>query len=134
MISYLKGKLVEILPNQVTMEVGGVGYQVHIPLSTFDKLPAAPADYKLLTHLQVREDAHILYGFATKDGKKIDFPTAAAFCQWMITENLISSVPWDDVGAYVRFSVTFIAKGEVEEKRVIAELEKRLSAYKFAWD
>jgi Holliday junction DNA helicase RuvA len=71
MISYLKGKLVEILPNQVTMEVGGVGYQVHIPLSTFDKLPAAPADYKLLTHLQVREDAHILYGFATTEERDL---------------------------------------------------------------
>jgi LL-diaminopimelate aminotransferase len=70
---------------------------------------------------------------AAKDGKKIDFATAGAFCQWMITENLISSVPWDDAGAYVRFSVTFTAKGEAEEKRVITEIEKRLSAYQFGW-
>jgi LL-diaminopimelate aminotransferase len=70
---------------------------------------------------------------AAKEGKKVDFANAAAFCQWMITENLISSVPWDDAGAYVRFSVTFVAKGEAEEKRVIAEIEKRLSVYQFGW-
>lgn len=65
MISFLHGKLVERLPTQVTVDVHGVGYEVLIPLSSFDKLPQPGQDVKLLTQLVVREDAHILYGFAT---------------------------------------------------------------------
>ncbi len=65
MITFLHGKLVEALPTQVTVDVRGVGYEVLIPLSSFDKLPAPGGDVKLLTHLVVREDAHVLYGFMT---------------------------------------------------------------------
>ena len=65
MISFLHGKLVEALPTQVTVDVHGVGYEVLIPLSSFDKLPPPGGDMKLLTQLVVREDAHTLYGFAT---------------------------------------------------------------------
>lgn len=65
MISFLHGKLIETLPTQVIIEVGGVGYEALIPLSSFDKLPAPGGEVKLLTHLIVREDAHILYGFMT---------------------------------------------------------------------
>jgi len=63
MITFLRGKLVEALPTQVTVEVNGVGYEVLIPLSSYDKLPTAGQEVKLLTHLAVREDAHTLYGF-----------------------------------------------------------------------
>jgi len=63
----------------------------------------------------------------------VEFPTAEAFSQWMITENLISTVPWDDVGAYVRFSVTFAAKDTEEESRVVNEIGRRLSRYTFQW-
>ncbi len=59
------GKLVEALPTQVVVDVNGVGYEVLIPLSSFDKLPPPGQPVKLLTQLIVREDAHILYGFAT---------------------------------------------------------------------
>lgn len=65
MITFLSGKLVEALPTQVTVDVHGVGYEVLIPLSSFDKLPPPGGDVKLLTQLVVREDAHTLYGFAT---------------------------------------------------------------------
>jgi len=70
---------------------------------------------------------------ADGSGKTFDFPTAEAFSQWMITENLISTVPWDDVNAYVRFSVTFAAKDTAEEKRVVEEIGRRLSRYIFHW-
>lgn len=53
----------EALPTQVVVAVHGVGYQILIPLSSFDKLPAPGAQIKILTHLQVREDAHVLFGF-----------------------------------------------------------------------
>lgn len=65
MITFLHGKLVESLPTQVTVDVHGVGYEVLIPLSSFDRLPAPGHDVRLLTHLAVREDAHVLYGFMT---------------------------------------------------------------------
>ncbi len=67
------------------------------------------------------------------DGKITEFPTAEAFSQWMITENLISTVPWDDAGAYVRFSVTFAAKDLADEARVVAEIGRRLSRHTFEW-
>lgn len=65
MITFLQGKLVEALPTQVVVDVNGIGYEVLIPLSSFDKLPQPGHDVKLLTQLIVREDAHTLYGFAT---------------------------------------------------------------------
>ena len=65
MITFLHGKLVESLPTQVIVDVSGIGYEVLIPLSSFDKLPSPGGEVKLLTQLIVREDAHILYGFAT---------------------------------------------------------------------
>ena len=63
MITSLQGKLVEVLPTQITVDVQGVGYELLIPLSSFDKLPQPGAEVKVLTHLAVREDAHVLYGF-----------------------------------------------------------------------
>lgn len=71
MIAYLDGRLVKALPTQVEVEVGGVGYEVFIPMSTYDQLPAPPSAVKLLTHLVVREDAHLLYGFATDDERAL---------------------------------------------------------------
>jgi len=65
MINFLHGKLVEALPTTVTVDVNGVGYEVLIPLSSFDKLPLPGSDVKLLTHLAIRDDAHVLYGFVT---------------------------------------------------------------------
>src|SRR2546422_11330849 len=65
MITFLDGKLVSALPTQATVDVNGVGYEVFIPLSSYDKLPAVGQPIWILTHLAVREDAHILYGFMT---------------------------------------------------------------------
>ncbi|PYJ80531.1 MAG: Holliday junction branch migration protein RuvA [Verrucomicrobia bacterium] len=65
MITFLDGKLVSALPTHATIDVGGVGYEVFIPLSSYDKLPAAGQPIRILTHLAVREDAHVLYGFMT---------------------------------------------------------------------
>lgn len=66
MISFLRGKLVESLPTQVTVDVNGVGYEVQVPLSTSNALPAVGQEVKLLTQLIIREDAHSLYGFGSR--------------------------------------------------------------------
>lgn len=66
-----------------------------------------------------------------KDGQRIEFKTAEDVSQWLITEKLISTVPWDDAGAYLRFSVTFIAANPAEEQRVLGEVANRLADVKF---
>jgi holliday junction DNA helicase RuvA len=68
MIAYLKGKLVQKEPTQVIVEVNGVGYSVSISLHTFSAIKDQE-NIQLSTHLQVREDAHILFGFATAQEK-----------------------------------------------------------------
>jgi len=65
MISFLHGRLTAALPTQVEVDVNGVGYEVLIPLSSFDKLPVPGGEVHLLTHLAIRDDAHVLYGFMT---------------------------------------------------------------------
>lgn len=65
MIGRLRGRLVDKAPPQVLVECGGVGYEVDVPMSTFCGLPDLGAEVVLLTRLVVREDAQVLYGFAT---------------------------------------------------------------------
>lgn len=66
MIAYLRGVLAEKEITRVVVECHGVGYEAAIPLSTFDRLPTEGAEVKLYTHHEVREDAQLLFGFATK--------------------------------------------------------------------
>ena len=63
MITHIKGRLVEKTPTDVVIECNGVGYFINISLHTFSQIPTSE-NVKLFTHLQVREDAHILYGFS----------------------------------------------------------------------
>ncbi len=65
MITFLEGELTESLPTQIVVNVGGVGYQVLIPLSSYSKLPPVGQKLRILTHMVVREDAHLLYGFVS---------------------------------------------------------------------
>lgn len=66
-----------------------------------------------------------------KDGSRTEFKTAEDATQWLLSQKFISTVPWDDVGAHLRFSVTFVAKDRADEKRVLKELDRRLSDVKF---
>ena len=66
MIVHLQGTLAEKDISRVVVDCGGVGYEAAIPLSTFDRLPAEGADVKLFIHHEVREDAQLLFGFATR--------------------------------------------------------------------
>lgn len=89
-----------------------IGFEAEKPLASFFLYVKAPRS-------------------ASRDGNTTNFGSAEDFSEWMIVENLVSTVPWDDAGAYVRFSVTFEATGEAEENKIIAEIEKRLSPYSF---
>ena len=86
MITFLDGKLVNALPTQAIVDVGGVGYEVFIPLSSYDKLPAVGQPIRILTHLAVREDAHVLYGFMT--------PPSAIFSDCSSTTSPASGRSW----------------------------------------
>jgi len=71
MITFLKGKLTDALPTQVVIDVNGIGYEVLIPLSSFEKLPELGQAVTLKTQLVVREDSQTLYGFATNDEREL---------------------------------------------------------------
>jgi LL-diaminopimelate aminotransferase len=64
-------------------------------------------------------------------GKRIQFLNAEQVSQWLITEKLISTVPWDEAGAYLRFSVTFVAKNQADEGRILDEIAQRLGDVRF---
>ena len=71
MITFLKGTLTDALPTQAVIDVNGIGYEVLIPLSSFEKLPALGQAVTLKTQLVVREDSQTLYGFATDDERDL---------------------------------------------------------------
>lgn len=71
MIGYLEGQLMEKAPGQVLVKVGGVGYRVFIPLSTFYALPEPPATVALQIYTRVQDDALHLYGFCTQEEKAV---------------------------------------------------------------
>ena len=133
MITFLQGTLSESLPTQVVVDVGGVGYQVIIPLSSYDRLPGVGAPVKVLTHLQVREDAHVLYGFmsvAERDlfrllvnnvsgiGPKI----ALAVLSGMNVTTFKSSVVTSDIASLSKIS----GVGKKTAERMVLELRDKL--------
>ena len=71
MIGRLSGKLVLKAPPQLILDVGGVGYEIEAPMSTFYQLPTVGDHVVLFTHLTVREDAHLLFGFASQQEKSL---------------------------------------------------------------
>lgn len=71
MIGLLRGRLASKNPPQLLIDVGGVGYEVEVPMSTFYGLPATGAEVSLFTHLVVREDAHILFAFGTERERRL---------------------------------------------------------------
>lgn len=71
MITFLNGTLTASLPGRLTIDVGGVGYEVLVPLSTSDGLPTPGAKLRLLTHFHVREQEQTLYGFRTDDERDL---------------------------------------------------------------
>ena len=65
------------------------------------------------------------------NGNRTEFANGEDFSQWLIRNELISTVPWDDAGPFVRFSVTFEGKGEEKEQQIVAEIRERLGRYTF---
>ncbi len=71
MIGYLQGTLVQKRPPWLILDVGGVGYELEAPMSTFYDLPEVGSRLTLVTHLLVREDAHVLYAFSSESEREL---------------------------------------------------------------
>ncbi len=134
MIGFVRGKLVLKTPPHLTVDVGGVGYDIEAPMSTFYTLPAVGSDVRLLTHLVVREDAHILYGFGTQEeralfrnllkvsgvGPKI----ALAILSGVSVEGFASCVKLQDAASLTRIP----GVGRKTAERLLIEMRDRLEA------
>ena len=140
MITFLHGKLVEALPTQVTVEVGGVGYEALIPLSSYDKLPPPGQEVKLLTHLIVREDAHTLYGFmsaAERDLFRMLINTVSGIGP-KIALNILSGISVTAFrGAVANGDVKSLSQisgvGKKTAERIVVELRDKIGAVG-AWE
>ena len=135
MIHFLRGKLVDVLPTQITVDVGGVGYEVLIPLSSFDKLPPRGGDITILTHLSIREDAHVLYGFMTAGERElfrllihtvsgIGPKIALSILSGMNVTALRGAVASSDVKALSQIS----GVGKKTAERIVVELKDKIGA------
>jgi Holliday junction DNA helicase RuvA len=134
MIAQLRGTLGDKRPNQVLVDVGGVGYLVHIPLSTFYALGDLHANVTLLIHTQVREDAIALYGFLSAREKHLfELLISASGVGPVLALKILSGMSVDDLVPAVRSGdlarLTRIpGVGRKTAERMIVELRDKLAA------
>jgi holliday junction DNA helicase RuvA len=132
MIGRIQGVLLEKNPPQILVECAGVGYEVEVPMSTFYNLPATGERVTLLTHLVVREDAHLLYGFGS-DGERRAFRqllkisgvgarTALAVLSGLSVGELAEAVTLQETGRLTRIP----GIGKKTAERLLLELKDRL--------
>ena len=134
MIGRLSGLLLDKNPAQLIVDCNGVGYEVGVPMSTFYNLPATGERVTLLTHMVVREDAQLLYGFGTTQERElfrelikisgIGARTALAILSGMSVNDLAQAVTLQEVGRLTR--VPGIGKKTAE--RLLLELKGKLGA------
>lgn len=132
MIGKLTGLLAAKNPPEVLIDCGGVGYEVLVPMSTFYNLPALGEKTTLLTHLIVREDAHILYGFATQDERAgfkqlvkisgVGPRTALSILSGMSVADIAQAVAKQDAGRLTKIP----GIGKKTAERLLLELKGKL--------
>jgi len=134
MIGRLSGMLLEKNPPQIVVETGGVGYELDVPMSTFYNLPATGERVALFTHLAVREDAHLLYGFGTQAERRafrqllkisgIGARTALAVLSGLSVAELAEAVTMQESGRLVKIP----GIGKKTAERLLLELKDKLGA------
>ena len=134
MIGRLSGLLLDKNPAQLIVECNGVGYEVGVPMSTFYNLPATGERVMLLTHMVVREDAQLLYGFGTSQERElfrelikisgIGARTALAILSGMSVNDLAQAVTLQEVGRLTRIP----GIGKKTAERLLLELKGKLGA------
>ena len=134
MIGSVRGRIVSKIPPQLTVEVGGIGYELEAPMSTFFRLPAVGEEVRLLAHLVVREDAHILYAFATEDERRlfrslikvsgVGPKIALALLSGISVEAFAVCVQNQDIAALTRVP----GIGRKTAERLVVEMKDRLAS------
>ncbi len=134
MIGRLSGTLLEKNPPQLLIDCNGVGYEIDVPMSTFYNLPAMGEKVVLLTHLAVREDAHLLYGFGTVEERNVfkqlikisgvGARTALSILSGMSVADLSQAITLQESGRLTK--VPGIGKKTAE--RLLLELKGKLGA------
>ena len=134
MIGRLSGILLEKNPPQLIVDCNGVGYEVGVPMSTFYNLPALGEKVVLLTHLTVREDAHLLYGFGTAEERNVfkqlikisgvGARIALSILSGMSVTDLIHAVSLQEAGRLTRIP----GIGKKTAERLLLELKGKLGA------
>jgi Holliday junction DNA helicase RuvA len=134
MIGRIAGVLIEKNPPQILVDCQGVGYDVDVPMSTFYNLPALGEKVVLLTHLAIREDAHVLFGFATAEERStfrqlikisgVGARTALSILSGMTVADLAQAISLQEAGRLTR--VPGIGKKTAE--RLLLELKGKLGA------
>ena len=135
MIGSIRGHILSKTPPQLTVEAGGLGYELEAPMSTFFHLPAVGEEVRLLTHLVVREDAHVLYAFGTEDERRlfryvikvsgIGPKIALALLSGISVEAFVACVHNQDVTALTRIP----GIGRKTAERLVVEMRDRLAAH-----
>ncbi len=138
MIGRLRGTLLEKRPPQLLVDVGGVGYEVDAPMSTFYVLPEPGQSVTLHTHLVVREDSHTLYGFAAESERSlfrslikvngVGAKLALTILSGISPEDFVACVQHQDTAALVRLP----GVGKKTAERLIVEMRDRLSDWQGA--
>lgn len=132
MIAYLRGRLLEKRPNQVIVDIGGVGYDVTVPVSTFSRLPEPGAEVRLWIHTHVREDALALFGFLSLDEKALfEKLISVAGIGPRLAVSVLSGLPFADLVAAIRSAaldqlVRIPGVGRKTAERMIVELRDKL--------
>jgi Holliday junction DNA helicase RuvA len=134
MIGRLSGLLLDKNPAQLIVDCNGVGYEVSVPMSTFYNLPAAGERVTLLTHMVVREDAQLLYGFGMSQERElfrqlikisgIGARTALGILSGMSVNDLAQAVTLQEVGRLTRIP----GIGKKTAERLLLELKGKLGA------
>ena len=134
MIGQLRGKIIERRPNQAIVDVGGVGYLVQIPLSTFLNLAALNSEVTLLIHTHLREDQLTLYGFLTKKEKDcfellisvsgVGPNLALKVLSGMKVDELVPAIRQSDLAQLVRIP----GIGRKTAERIVVELREKVAA------
>jgi len=134
MIGRLTGILVEKNPPQLLLDVQGVGYEVDVPMSTFYNLPAIGERVALFTHLVVREDAHLLFGFGSEPERRafrqlvkisgIGARTALSVLSGLSVAELAQAVTMQDTGRLTKIP----GIGKKTAERLLLELKDKLGA------
>ncbi len=138
MIAQLRGRLADKRPNKVLIDVGGVGYQVHIPLSTFYALGELREEVTLLVHTHLREDAIALYGFLTAREKHffellisasgVGPGLALKILSGMSVDELVPAIRRGDLAQLVRIP----GVGKKTAERIVVELRDKLAVMEAA--